>query len=204
MGKNYYVRLRKVDMNNITKLYDKLQEYCRQIVNDNKLKDSLLYNGKTKILDDISDNISDMCDKIQTLRVHLGKRNYGWQFDWDHNNGKYYDLNLDSIKLFVNDKCGGVVYDENGQQFTWDVFITDEIGSSLYLDENHCNGEMYYKNILERELDSWNTIFDKRNAASELNTPPKNIYINNQTYQVYCHDFQSLDGLKFSEDTDFS
>ena len=89
MGKNYYVRLCKVDMDNTIKLYDKLQKYCRQIVDDSELKNSVLYNGKTKILDDISDNISEICDKIHTLRVHLGKYSYGWQFIWDHNNGEY-------------------------------------------------------------------------------------------------------------------
>lgn len=203
MGTNYYVRLRSVDMNNITKLYDKLQEYCRKIVDDTELKDSILYDGKTKILDNISNNISDICNKAHSLRIHLGKQNYGWQFDWDHNNGKYYELNLESIKMFVNDKCGGIVYNEYEEPFSWDEFITDKIGSSLYLNENHCNGEMYYKDILERDLDPWNTIFEKRNAASELKTPPKTIYINNQAYKVYCHDFQSLDGLKFSENTDF-
>lgn len=71
-------------------------------------------------------------ENIDTLlpeEIHLGKRSSGWQFLWEYYDGKYYDANLNSIKIFLEDK---IIYDEYDRVYSLDAFLNDEIGYCLY------------------------------------------------------------------------
>lgn len=77
--------------------------------------------------------------------IHLGKRSCGWQFLWNHNNGEYYDVNIDSIKEFL--ESPGHIEDEYGEIFTVEQFLEDEIKDALWGDHEwyNLNGTTYNK-----------------------------------------------------------
>lgn len=169
MGTNFYVRIKTSEEEK-----DFLKEEFNSFLKGAVSKDTLI-------------SIINNYNK----EVHLGKRSAGWQFLWDHNNGEYYDLTLDSIEEFVEDKGGGKVYDEYGDVYDWKTFITEEIGHYLYKEEHLHNAESYNRWVEK------NTIYytEKEN---------KYITIRNKEYQLYCNDFTTPEGLRFSKSTDFS
>lgn len=77
--------------------------------------------------------------------IHLGKRSCGWQFCWNHNNGEYYDVNIASIKEFL--ESPGHIEDEYGEIFTVEQFLEDEIKDALWGDHewHNLNGTTYNK-----------------------------------------------------------
>lgn len=77
MGTNYYIRkaIRP----------SKLKELKRLVTEDN------IYNG----------TLQEALNEFQ--EIHVGKSSYGWQFCFDHNNGKYYDKSKESINRFLED-----------------------------------------------------------------------------------------------------
>lgn len=123
MGTNFYVRIKASEEEK-----DFLKERFDFFLKDVISKDTLI-------------SIINNYNK----EVHLGKRSCGWQFLWDHNNGEYYDLTLDSIEKFVEDKGGGKVYDEYGDVYDWKTFIAEEVGYYLYKEEHLHNAESYYR-----------------------------------------------------------
>ena len=146
------------------------------------------------------------CEFLELLEdfnkeIHLGKRSCGWQFLWNHNNGKYYDLTLDSIKEFV-EANNGLVWDEYGDSYDWNTFINDEIGYCLYKIEGLHNGESYENWVLSQPLGGWITIGDKRQAKNYLSQSHTNI-IKGKEYKVCCYDFTTEEGLRFSDSTEF-
>lgn len=83
--------------------------------------------------------------------IHLGKRNTGWQFLWNYNNGKYYEANINSIRHFLY-TGGGHIENEDGEKFSVETFFDDEIADSLYKDERHCDLAGYYMKHPEEKI----------------------------------------------------
>ena len=178
--------------------------FYTKIIDSKEEKESLKRTFNSFLKGKISKDALISVINNSNKEIHLGKRSGGWQFLWDHNNGKYYDLSLKDIESFIKDKCFNTVYDEYGDFYSWKEFITKEIGSFLYKDNNHFNGESYEKYVIENPLEKWNTIGEIRLARETLASNKKTITIRNKNYEVYCHDFTTEDGLRFADSTEFS
>lgn len=150
--------------------------------------------------------LKELCYRtLENSDIHLGKRSAGWQFLWDHNDGKFYHLSLKGIHRFVKEECGNVVYDEYGDVYSWEDFIKEEIGYCLYQGEKYWNGEAYNRWVLSDDVDEFNNSESMKRIAREyLNEPKKVITICDKEYETYCHDFTTKDGLRFASSTDFS
>lgn len=112
MGTNFYAILpiKKRTTNKLRELADKLD--ASQNIN-------------------IDNELHNIQEELKDHEIHLGKRSFGWAFLWDHNNLKYYEPTLESIKKFIDDNNVKIV-DEYDKEFTWDEFINDEIAKCLY------------------------------------------------------------------------
>ena len=112
MGTNFYAILpiKKRTTNKLRELADKLD--ASQNIN-------------------IDNELHNIQKELKDHEIHLGKRSFGWAFLWDHNNLKYYEPTLESIKKFIDDNNAKIV-DEYDREFTWDEFINDEIAKCLY------------------------------------------------------------------------
>lgn len=191
MGTNFYAKRKVSD--------DTLQAIKRTV--DIMLQPA---TNQVRLLD--IEVLKELCDKtLVDSDIHLGKRSAGWQFLWDHNDGKFYDLSLKGVHKFVKEECGNVVYDEYGDVYSWEDFIKEEIGYCLYQGEKYWNGEAYNRWVLSVDVDKFNnTESMKRIAREYLNEPKKIIIIRDEEYESYCHDFTTKDGLRFASSTDFS
>ena len=130
--------------------------------------------------------------------IHLGKLSNGWQFLWDHNNGKTFDLNLGAIERFVKEECDNAVFDERGYKYTWEGFI-EYIGEDMY---KGFYGETYNRWVLEQPVSKYTTSIQDM-CRECLSMPKIQIPIRGVSYTVYCGDFQTEDGLRFSKESDF-
>lgn len=191
MGTNFYAKRQITD--------DTLQSMKRIV-------DIILQPGTNDVRLLNVEALKELCDRtLETTNIHLGKRSSGWQFLWDHNDGKFYDLSLKDIHKFVKEECGNVVYDEYGDVYSWEDFIKEEIGYCLYQGEKYWNGEAYNRWVLSDDVDEFNNSESmKRMAREYLNEPKKVITICDKEYETYCHDFTTKDGLRFASSTDFS
>lgn len=117
MGTNYYAR-RILTEDEIRKTLEEVEMYLR---------------GELEAIERF-DFIAD--------KIHLGKLSSGWQFHWMQNLD-CYDCNLESIKKYLY-RQDIIIYDEYGGIFTPDEFF-QEIGPSLYRDENHIDCEDYHR-----------------------------------------------------------
>lgn len=123
--------------------------YCRRINqatrDELRIKIDKLHADLVKCIDNIVPNYSQVINEFLwdnedlEQEIHLGKRSAGWQFLWDYHNGIYFKPTLESIKEFLS-QDNMVIYDEYGEVFTLEQFINEEVGPSLYCDENHSNG----------------------------------------------------------------
>ncbi len=111
MGTNFYAIL---PVKQETK--DKFYKLAERVSNNN--------------LDDVKWDLFDLQEELDTYKIHLGKRSYGWAFLWDLNNLKYYEPTLESIKEFI-DKNNATIQNEYSESFTWEQFINDEIGECM-------------------------------------------------------------------------
>ena len=93
---------------------------------------------------DIFSEYRENIDKLLPEEIHLGKRSHGWQFLWDYHDAKYFGANLNSIKIFLEDK---IIYDEYNRVYSLDAFLNEEIGYCLYNKDGKLNDGM----------DSWNS-----------------------------------------------
>lgn len=191
MGTNFYAKRKVSD--------DTLQAIKRTV--DIMLQPA---TNQVRLLD--IEVLKELCDRtLENSDIHLGKRSAGWQFLWDHNDGKFYHLSLKGIHRFVKEECGNVVYDEYGDVYSWEDFIKEEIGYCLYQGEKYWNGEAYNSWVLSDDVDEFNNSESmKRMAREYLNEPKKVITICDKEYETYCHDFTTKDGLRFASSTDFS
>lgn len=126
--------------------------------------------------------INQLNEDLQELKIHLGKSSMGWQFIWNHNNAKYYELNLPSIINFLQK---GNIYDEYGDQYTIKEFF-------------NINAYKFYKN--KQLLD--NEEYFQKNP--ELYYPDKGIVIleNGEQHKTKYGYFISH-GLRFADTTEF-
>lgn len=101
------------------------------------------------------DKLEELINKSKR-KYHIGKRSYGWQFlfaphiklrDGFGNSGEVvspWENTLASLKEYLS-RPDVEIYDEYGQKFTPDEFWNEEVGESLYNDQEHyINGEQYY------------------------------------------------------------
>lgn len=56
--------------------------------------------------------------------IHIGKRSGGWKFLWDAHYFKYFEPSKDALMKWLQ---SGQILDENGDEFTFDEFINEEI-----------------------------------------------------------------------------
>lgn len=108
--------------------------------------------------------------------IHLGKRSGGWQFLWNHNDLKYYNPDLKSIKEFLEEN-EGIIYDEYGDFYTVEQFFNEEIKNCLYKDSNHVDSKTYrkehpnepYHNPTSKELHYKNNIYNSNYGEFLIN-----------------------------------
>jgi hypothetical protein len=105
-----------------------------------KKKDELIKYIQTDLYDKIVDELPKS--------IHIGKRSYGWKFLWDANEFKYFKPTKESLERFLK---SGLIFDEYGQQFSYEEFIENEVGKSL--DQGY-DYENYHKDHPE-EIDSF-------------------------------------------------
>lgn len=149
----------------------------------NRLAESLIKNGEEDW--QLREELSQMPKHC----IHLGKRSYGWQFIWNHNNGEYYDVNIDSIKEFLNSP--GTIYDEYGEKFTADEFLEDEIKDALWGDhERHNLNGITYNKKYSKEAHYYN----RRGSVN----------IRGKEYQWSGQGDFLVNGLRFADTTEFS
>lgn len=191
MGTNFYAKRKVLD--------DTLQAIKRTV-------DIMLQSETDQVRLLNMEVLKELCERtLEDSDIHLGKRSAGWQFLWDHNDGKFYHLSLKGIHRFVKEECGNVVYDEYGDVYSWEDFIKEEIGYCLYQGEKYWNGEAYNRWVLSDDVDEFNNSESMKRIAREyLNEPKKVITICDKEYETYCHDFTTKDGLRFASSTDFS
>lgn len=105
--------------------------------------DNLLEQVKSEIMEsgEISYETKEQFEEFSKRKIHLGKSSKGWQFLWNHNNGKYYDPNLKSIEKFLNEP--GEIINENGEKYTPQSFM-EEIRHKLYNTKDTHNAELYH------------------------------------------------------------
>ena len=198
MGTNFYAVLpvKKRTTNKLRELADKL-------------------DAKEEI--NIDDELYDIKEELKEHEVHLGKRSYGWAFLWDHNNLKYYEPTLESIKKFIDDN-NGEIQDEYGEKFTWEQFINDEIGNCLHPSTEPITTTDGLKEIC-MSIDRINYIDNEYSSKTYLEMHPNERrwndgYRNYDTRLVQyaaCgvingnySDFITKDNLRFALFTDFS
>ena len=149
--------------------------------------DNILEQVKSEIMEDgeISYETKEQFEEFSKRKIHLGKSSIGWQFLWNHNDGKYYDPNLKSIEKFLNEP--GEIIDENGEKYTSQSFM-DDIRHKLYNTKDTHNAELYHK--LEND-----------GVSYEIH--PFDIEINGKKYTVTKWSEFESNGLRFSRSSWF-
>lgn len=144
---------------------------------------------------EISYDTQEKLDNLSKSKrsIHLGKRSCGWQFLWNHNDGEYYDLNIESIKKFLEEP--GVIENEHGEQFTVKEFLEDEIG--YYIWGNNKNADLTGKKYYQLQLK------DPKTYGNPYPCNERVIEIKGKTYHVEWYDIFE-NGLRFSTSTEFS
>ena len=147
----------------------------------NKIKEKT--NIKILIDDpwDYNTDINWVNEKLQEHKIHLGLQSYGWQFLWNHNNGKYYNLNLPSIISFLQNVY---IYDEYGYYYTIENFLNN-IQHCLFKGQLWNNKEYFQENP---------TLYYPENKIVILN--------NGEHYHAEYGEFISH-GLRFADTTEF-
>ena len=123
--------------------------YCRKISKERRKyfidKFERLHNDLIKSIDDIRLDYKTVlsvfliANQEDEIEIHLGQLSGGWQFLWNYHNGRYFKPTLDSIKEFLS-QDDMTIYNENGNIFTVQQFLNDEIGDNLYLKEGITDG----------------------------------------------------------------
>lgn len=143
------------------------------------IKHELLHHGK------LHWETQERLDNLNRT-IHIGKSSVGWQFLWEHHNGKYYDVTLDSIKEFLSN-C--TIIDEEYRELTADEFF-EEIGCKLYKSDKYCNIELYHKKYPE----------EYKYYVGHDNE----IIVRGKTYKTNEYPEFENDGLRFAGNGDFS
>lgn len=144
----------------------------------------LVKNISSNNIDDIKWDLYDLQEELDTYKIHLGKRSYGWSFLWDLNELEYYEPTLNSIKNFIeNNKA--IIKNEYGEEFTWDQFINKEIGDSMTV---HTTTKVINGVSQPHKYDCFKTYYESHPNES------------NKTYMT-SENFKMIDKLKGYEGT---
>ena len=122
--------------------------------------------------------------------IHIGKRNGGWKFHWDHNYFQYYKPSKESLIEWLK---SGQIVDEYGDEFTFDQFWNEEIAHFLYEGYDMDSFAKKYPH----ESGGWWDMEGRKQKLLRRCPELKNIEFSNQG------DFY-IDNLRFSVLTDFS
>lgn len=129
MGTNFYLRKKvskEVRRDILNFIRSKYEDFNNQI--------SANIYGIDYALDDFEHEVRD-CINQNIIKIHLGKRSFGWQFLWNYHGGRYYSANFEDIKSFISNPDYEII-DEYGRIFTVEQFLNEEIGPSLYNGKN--------------------------------------------------------------------
>lgn len=118
MGTNFYCKI-PISKKNREKVIEQINDLKKEVENE----------SNNINLQDIFLAYRENIDTLLPEQIHIGKRSYGWQFLWNYHDGKYFDANLNSIKIFLEDK---IIYDEYDRVYSLDAFLNDAIGYCLY------------------------------------------------------------------------
>lgn len=163
MGTNYY-RIKKASRKDKEEVID--------LINSDKLELA-------------QEKLSEIIDK-----VHICKSSFGWQIRFDHNNGKYYKPNKESLDKFLRED---------------ETYIEDEYGEKISVDDFWKFVEAHNSNprnsFTSESYDKWekenNPSYFPYKCAEDI----RNVY---SLFGIETHenDFQ-VDGLRFAVYTDF-
>lgn len=171
------------------------------------LEDELSYNRERVLT--LSTTLYDLKEEAQKYKIHLGKYSSGWSFLWDHNDFKYYEPTLASIKKFIIDN-NAIIVDECGEKFNWEDFITNELGELLYTyipkegeDKNKVRfSHREYYNYKLRYRDNNNNYFSSVSYNKELLSKMKK-FAKDGFVDTEFAEFHTKEGLRFATYTDF-
>ena len=183
MGTNFYAIL---PVKQETK--DKFYELAERVSNSN--------------LDDIKWDLFELQEELDTYKVHLGKRSYGWAFLWDLNNLKYYEPTLESIKEFI-DKNNATIQNEYGESFTWDQFINDEIGECMKVHTTIIDGKERRYDCSRTYHESHKTELVKGYMTSESIKMEDKLQSYKGNLDSEYAEYFNEDGMRFALFTDF-
>ena len=151
--------------------------YLRQTLSE---KDKQIVIGLVK---------SDEYDKVREMLpndIHIGKRNGGWKFHWDHNYFKFFKPSKESLIEWLK---SGQIVDEYGDEFTFDQFWNEEIGNFLY---KGYDMDSYIKENPREHSIYWDIQGRKRellNKCPELKnfefSPLGELYIDNLRFTIF-------------------
>lgn len=167
MGTNYYVR-KAIRPSAIKKLKD--------LVNERDIYDGVLQEA----LDEYKE-------------IHIGKSSAGWQFCFDHNNGKYYKKTYESINSFLRNviKEGGHLVTEYGE----DVSV-DDFWNMVRAKKEGFDANTYYL----RESEIYKDYLRHPEKYKEVNLKPAHPFIDLYDKETFSQDEWHL---RFSDATDF-
>jgi hypothetical protein len=131
------------------------------------------------ILDDKYDELKNYVDET-TDEVHIGKSSAGWQFLFNHNNEKYYELNKDSIDKYLRRENRKIV-DEYGVEIS-----VDDFWKKVDEKKDGYNNYLYYTD--EKR---------KKDASSIFSVPHEKSKYDDGYYQIMSDDlfFSSSDSF---------
>lgn len=101
MGTNYY-RVKPISKEDREELHKKLDE----VLNGEEYRSTF---------DDLID------EAYEKYKIHICKSSFGWQINFDHNWGKYYQPNRKSLEEFLS-KPDTWIEDEYGERISYDDF----------------------------------------------------------------------------------
>lgn len=170
MGTNYY-RIKTISKEDRENLHKKLDEV-------------LDVRGRYYILTEELEGVKNKSE------VHICKSSCGWQVNFDHNWGKYYQPNRKSLEAFLSEP---------------DTWIEDEYGEKISYDD-------FWKFVKEHNENPWNSWTSKTYRIEKLNGYNDACYCKgdiNRCKELFGidagkeNDFQ-VDGLRFAVFSDFS
>lgn len=171
MGTNYY-RIKPISKEDRKELHKKLDEV-------------LDVRGRDYILTEELEKIKNRSE------VHICKSSFGWQINFDHNWGKYYQPNRKSLEEFLSEQ-GTWIEDEYGEKISYDDFWK-------LVKEHNENPRNRWTSKSYREYEKKNGVWHRPYRTDDMEKCK-------MMFGVDCngeYDFE-VDGLRFAVFSDFS
>lgn len=171
MGTNYY-RKKILTIDERKEVHKKLDD----IINDRN------FESYESLLNDI---------EILYRGIHIGKLSCGWQFCFDHNWGKYYDLSKESLHKWLKEP---------------NTFIENEYGEHYTVNDFLKIVEMHNKNPRNKWVSKTYNEFEK--SRNPNYNPPNTSSTKREFYNKFGFmpdsDDVTIDGYRFAIYSDFS